>query len=110
MEAHSQYLLKWLAHTVQRRGVKIGTMVWLCGPQGTGKGWLFKFMHYILGKGYVQLASLDHLTGKFNQHLMARLLVTVDEACFNGSTAQADAIKNRVTEQDMLVEGESSWV
>ncbi|KAG2438823.1 hypothetical protein HXX76_005364 [Chlamydomonas incerta] len=98
------YLMNWLVHNVQCMGEKMGTMVWLVGEQGTGKGWVFWTMGQLLGKAYVRLSSLDQLTAKFNAHLVGRALVLVDEACFNGSNAQADLIKNAVTEREILME------
>ncbi|KAG2484426.1 hypothetical protein HYH03_016736 [Edaphochlamys debaryana] len=102
-DAQFTYLTKWAALGLQRPGKKIGTMVWLCGGQGTGKGWFWRMLGNLLGKAYAPLSSMDHLTGKFNAHLVGKLLLMIDEA-FNATSAQSDALKNRVTEADMLVE------
>lgn len=104
-----QYVLNWLAHLVQRPGARMGVMLWLSGPQGSGKGWFASLLKPLLGKTWLMLNSMDRMTGKFNAFLIGKLLVVLDEASFNGSTAQADIMKNIITEPNLLVEGEAQY-
>jgi phage/plasmid-associated DNA primase len=86
----------------------MGVMLWLSGPQGSGKGWFVRLLKPLLGKTWMMVSSLDRLLSKFNSHLVGKLLVVVDEANFNGSHQQADLLKNVITEAEMVVEGQCS--
>ncbi len=100
-----QYILSWIADIVQHPGgPRPGTALVLMGKQGTGKGIFANIIGMLLGRHFVAISDPVHLTGRFNSHLIGRLLVFVDEAIFAGDHAAAGVIKARITEPTMLFE------
>jgi hypothetical protein len=100
------YLVKWLAHMVQRPGEKPGVAMALCGKKGTGKG---VFVSSIVGGLMaddlrVQVDKPEHLTGRFNKHLQAKLLIFADEAFFAGDRSVVGALNGIITERNQILE------
>jgi Family of unknown function (DUF5906) len=99
-----QYLLNWSASTVQRPGERTGTMVWLTGPQGSGKGWFFSCLRPLFGPAFLVVNSMARITNQFNAPLLGKLVVVCDEAIDESGT-HADMLKNIITEPEIFIEG-----
>ena len=75
-----KFVMKWLAALVQRPGINLLTNLWFVGElEGNGKGTLLYIMKLILGNGAVgSLSSSDIIKG-WNDHLIGKQLIEVNE-------------------------------
>jgi hypothetical protein len=104
-EAHFNWLMDWLADLFQSPGGRRpGTAVVLRGKQGTGKGVFTTNIGKILGPHFVHVSGQHRLTGRFNNHLKAALLVFCDEGWWAGDKRDAGTLKALITEPTVLVE------
>jgi len=99
------YLMKYLAHMVQRPNERPMTGIAIIGGQGTGKGIFIEFLKRMMGgsRNVNTTASADD-TKSFNFSLGNKLLVVFDEATFSGDRKQADFMKKLVTEPRIRIE------
>ena len=98
------YFIDWLADIAQHPGDPKGTAVALRGGAGVGKGSVYRYLEAVFTPYVVHLISAQHFTGRFNDHLVAKLLVFVDEAAWAGDRAQRGQLKGLITERRILVE------
>ena len=99
------WVLSWLANLVQHPMRKPGTALILRGKQGVGKSIVGRPFADILGRRhYVTVASDSLLTGRFNSHLEASLLVQMEEGFWAGNKAAESAIKHLVTGETQQIE------
>ena len=99
-----EYVLNWLAHSVQRPHRPPGVAIVLRGGEGAGKGTFAKLVGDMFGDYYQSLTHSDHLTGRFNTHLACKVLLFADEAFFAGDRKAIPALKSLLTEDTMLME------
>ena len=95
---HYRYLLKYLAHALQRPWEKPGVMVILLGGQGAGKGMLARILRKIWSATYLHVHQIKSITGEFNASLERAYIVWLDEAFFSGNRIATDSLKSLVTE------------
>ena len=69
------YLLRWIAHAIQKPHEKPEVMIVLMGKEGTGKGTLFKILRLIFGKVVYPVDKPDQMVGKFNGVLNNKYIV-----------------------------------
>jgi hypothetical protein len=98
------WFLNWLAFGVQRRGDIPGTVPVLLGPPGVGKSFLAHAYGALWGAHYAAVTHHDHVFGRFNNHLLARRFVFIDEGLFGGNRKEAGVLKARVTESHLIFE------
>jgi hypothetical protein len=98
------YLLKFLAHMVQRPAEKPGVMLTLLGGQGTGKGVFFKLLRAIWTRTTLQVSDIDEVVGRFNAALERHYIICMDEAIFSGDRRSLDRLKSMVTEPVARIE------
>jgi hypothetical protein len=82
-KAYYDNIMHWISSILEFPGVKTEAFLLLYSEtQGTGKNSLFKFLtKYVIGEGYSnEVQGTDPLLGKFNDALMAKKLIIVDEA------------------------------
>jgi hypothetical protein len=84
VKEHSEYLLNWMAYTVQRPERQGEVAVVMRGKEGVGKGVLAKEFGRLLGSHYRHISQPGHLTGHFNAHLQHCSVLFADEAIFCG--------------------------
>jgi len=92
------YLVKYLAHALQRPEEKPGVMVILLGGQGTGKGTLARILQKIWTATFLHVHQIKSVTGEFNATLERAFIVWLDEAIFSGNRCATDSLKSLVTE------------
>jgi hypothetical protein len=101
---HYEYLLNWMARTVQNPDSPGEAAVILRGRQGTGKGMLVRFFGGLFGRHFMQVSDPKHLVGSFNQHLRDCIVLFGDEAFFAGDKKHEGTLKTLVTEEYLAVE------
>lgn len=92
------FLIRFLAHALQRPEEKPGILIILIGGQGVGKGTLAKILRRIWSATFLQIHNIDSVTGSFNAALERNFIVFMDEALFVGDRRASDALKSLVTE------------
>ncbi len=99
-----QYILTWMADAVQNLQHRPGVALVFQGKQGTGKGALCSSFGKLFGSHFLHLSQSSHLTGKFNSHMEAKLVIYSDEAFWGGDKAAEGALKALVTERTQNIE------
>lgn len=99
------YLLKYLAHLVQRPGELPRTALVFKSKQGVGKNIFFEcFGNYLIGReNTLQTAEMEKVIGRFSM-INNKLLVIMDEANGKDSFSNSDKIKNIITAEDIAWE------
>lgn len=98
------WVVGWLAEIVQHPERKSGTSLAIRGRQGTGKTIVGKTFGSLLGAHYVLVADPRYITGRFNSHLAACLLLHADEGFWAGDHAAEGKLKDLITGDSHLVE------
>lgn len=102
-DSEYQYLLRYVAHAIQRPEEKPGVMVILLGGQGIGKGTLARILQKIWSATFLHVHRIKQVVGDFNGSLERAYVVFLDEALFAGDRASSDALKSLVTEQAISI-------
>ena len=98
------YLVRYLAHMVQRPEEKPGIMLVLLGGQGTGKGMFFNFLRALWSHTTLQVSSIDQVIGRFNAQIERNFIICMDEALFAGDKKALDSLKSAITEPVIQIE------
>jgi hypothetical protein len=98
------YLIKWIAYTVQYPAKQAGSCVVLRGEKGIGKGILGTFLNNLWGNHGLHITNPKHLVGNFNGHLADVCFLFADEAFFSGDSAHEGILKALVTENTLIIE------
>jgi hypothetical protein len=98
--AVSEYLLSWMAHLIQRPGVKMTVAPVLKGGQGAGKGIIIQKLADIIGpEHFLGVRNVDSVTGCFQEEkAKTNLLTFLDEATFAGDKRQSSVLKGLLSE------------
>lgn len=73
------YIIKWMAHLVQKPNKKLSSALILCGPEGCGKDIVAVAFGTIFGKHFLRTANPIDIVGRFTSQLEDKVLVLVDE-------------------------------
>lgn len=92
------FLIRFLAHALQRPEEKPGILIILIGGQGPEKALLARILKRIWSSTFLQIHNIDSVTGSFNAALECNFIVFMDEALFVGDRRASDALKSLVTE------------
>jgi hypothetical protein len=98
------YLIRYLAHMLQRPQEKPGIMVVFLSGQGTGKGTFYKLIGRVWQRTTLQVSDIGEVIGQFNAALERNYLVCLDEALFAGDKKSLDKLKSLVTEPTCRIE------
>lgn len=99
------YVIGWMAHSVQNMDNLVGTAIVLKGKQGAGKGIFVREFGRLFGGHFTHISQSSHLTGKFNAHLKQTIVLFADEACWGGDKQAEGPLKALITEPTLLIEG-----
>ncbi len=99
-----EYLIGWMARTVQNPSAPGEVAVILRGRKGTGKSFLGEHFGKLFGEHFVQLDQSRHLVGNFNSHMENAVFVLAEEAFWAGDKQAEGTIKNLITGTSILVE------
>ncbi len=102
---HFNYILGWMAATVQRPDRPGEVALVIRGGRGTGKGTLARAMLRLFGQHGMQINHGKHLTGNFNSHLRDCIVLNVDEGFWAGDKQAEGVLKGLITEPTLTVEG-----
>ncbi|MDB5177550.1 MAG: hypothetical protein JWN75_1218 [Candidatus Saccharibacteria bacterium] len=103
-----EYLMNWMARTVQRPDKAGEVAIVLRGKMGTGKGKFVKIFGSLLGRHFLQVTDPKHLVGNFNAHLRDCVVLFADEAFYAGDKKHESILKALVTEETLIVEGKGA--
>ncbi len=101
---HFNYVLGWMAHAIQRPFERPETALVLRGKQGTGKGVFVERFGTLFGEHYFAVYKHEHITGRFNSHLMHVLLLHLNEAVWGGQKSAAGSLKGLITDPWIPIE------
>lgn len=73
------YLMKWMAHIVQKPEVATASSVICAGNEGCGKSMVFEAFGHLLGRHFLCTHNIDDVVGRFNSRIEGKLFVLVNE-------------------------------
>lgn len=103
-EACYDYVVGWMARTVQQPDTPGYTAIVLRGAQGTGKSVFAKEFGSLFGHHFLPVSDPKHLVGSFNAHLRDCVVLFGDEAFYAGDLKHASVLKMLITEEVITVE------
>lgn len=103
-EERFEYLLGWMARTVQFPGEPGHVAVVMRGKRGTGKSVTAKVLGHLFGRHYMMVTNPRHLVGNFNAHLRDVVVLFGDEAFYAGDKKHESVLKTLITEDTMVHE------
>ncbi len=98
------YLIRFLAHMLQKPAEKPGIMPVLLGGQGIGKGTFFELLRAIYPLTTLHVQEAKHVTTGFNASLECNFVICLDEAIFHGDRKALDSMKSLITESHISIE------
>jgi Bifunctional DNA primase/polymerase, N-terminal/Family of unknown function (DUF5906)/Primase C terminal 1 (PriCT-1) len=98
------YIIGWMAHTVQNPHILLGTAIVLRGAMGVGKGVFAEQFGKLFGRHYMLLADSGQLTGRFNGHMKDKVVLFADEAFWAGDKEAEGKLKSMITEPTLAIE------
>ena len=98
------YLIRYLAHMVQKPEEKPGIAIVLLGGQGTGKGVFGEMLRRIWPSSVLLSSDVKRIVAGFNADLERAYAVFLDEALFVGDKASTERLKNLITELYVQIE------
>ena len=98
------YVISWMAETVQNPSEPIGVALTFRGGMGVGKTTAGKWFGGLFGNHFLHLDSDKRLLGHFNAHLHNAVVVLADEAVWAGGKAGLGALKRMITEETLDIE------
>ena len=99
-----RYIIKWLAHMIQKPWLPGEVAIVLKGKKGIGKGMFVNPLCTIFGQHSMSIYNGKHLTGNFNAHLADCILLFVDEAFWAGDKGGESVLKGLITEPTIPIE------
>lgn len=99
-----EYLLKWMARSVQEPDCPGEVAVVMRGKRGAGKGVFAHGYGGMFGQHYLQVSNSKHLVGNFNAHLRDCVVLFADEAFWAGDKQGENTLKTLITEPNIPIE------
>ena len=98
------YVVRYLAHMLQRPEEKPGIMIVFLSGQGCGKSTVFRLLGRIWSRTTLQVSDIGEVIGQFNAALERNYVVCMDEALFAGDKKSLDRLKSLITEPTCRIE------
>jgi len=100
------YLLKWVAHMIQKPYKRLGVSLLIRSVQGVGKDTFFNWLgNNLLGnKYYFNDANFDQIFGRFNSMIENKILIVGNEVCATDTNALFGKIINCITSPKLTIE------
>jgi hypothetical protein len=103
-DEHYDYLIKWLARSVQTPRTRSEATIVLLGERGTGKSFFCNFIKEIFNPHTHTMSDTNALTGRFNAHLSQCLLAIAEEAFDLRNVRHESILKSIITDETLSVE------
>jgi hypothetical protein len=103
-EVFADYILRWIAWTIQNPNKQAEVALVLIGAKGAGKGTLARCLQPIFGAHAFQVTSREEVIGKFNGHLQDCILFVADEAYWGGDKRCVGRLQGMITEPTLPIE------
>jgi hypothetical protein len=104
VEAYYEYLIHWMARTVQFPASPGEVAIVMRGGKGTGKSVMATVFGRLFGRHNLHVANPSHLVGNFNAHLRDVIVLFADEAFFAGDKKHESVLKMLITEDSIPIE------
>jgi hypothetical protein len=101
VQEHFDYLVRWMAHAVQRPNEVGHVAVAIRSGEGYGKTFFAESFGSLFGRHCVKVSQPHHLTGQFNWHLRDCLVLVANEAFFAGDSTHENVLKSLVTDDSI---------
>jgi hypothetical protein len=102
-----QFVFGWCAQVIQHPREKPGTAIVLRGQMGAGKSKLGEVIGSLMPSHYRQVDEARYITGNFNQHMAACLILQADEAVWAGDKAAEGRLKGLITSETQMIESKN---
>jgi len=103
-EEQFDFLVRWLAHLIQKPGVRMLVAPVFKGNEGTGKGLLMSKMKEIIGAhNFLSPTSITQLE-KYNSCIVGKLLVFMDEMTWGGNKSSEGWLKKFITDDTIVID------
>jgi hypothetical protein len=99
------YILNWLAFSVQKLNLPIGVALVLIGPKGAGKSIVTELFGHLFGPHTFVTSRMDDVIGRFNDRLETTVLLGLEEAVAPQNRAADGTLKDLVTRKTLRLEG-----
>ena len=100
----AEYVIQWIAWSVQNPAAQAEVALVLIGEKGAGKGTLVRCLQRIFGAHAFQVTSREEVIGKFNGHLQDCVLFVADEAYWGGDKRCVGRLQGMITETTLPIE------
>ena len=100
----AEYIVCWIAWSIQNPGAPAEVALVLIGEKGAGKGTLVRFLQRIFGAHAFKVTSREEVIGKFNGHLQDCVLFVADEAYWGGDKRCVGRLQGMITETTLPIE------
>ena len=110
-ERDVKILLSFLAHCVQKPGVKVPWAPLIQSVPGAGKGVVKLCMTHALGSVYIHSPNAKELTdggGKFNAWMRSKLLIICDEIRVGEKRDMLEVLKPMISEERIEIQGKGA--
>lgn len=98
------WVLQWMAHRVQRPWEVPRSAIVMMGARGTGKGTIANCFGRLFGDHYMTVTQVSQFLGRFNSHLLDKVLVFADEAVWGGDKQNEGVLKVLISEDKRNIE------
>lgn len=103
-EVAYRWVVRWLAHMIQKPWEKPGTALVLCGKKGTGKDTVGDYVGSLFPRNHVKISNQEHLIGRFNAHQEKALLLQMEEGYWAGNRSAEGPLKSLITNDYVTIE------
>ncbi|MDN3719448.1 DUF5906 domain-containing protein [Roseibium salinum] len=98
------WVFGWFAHMMQRPRERPGTALVVRGLMGTGKSIMGEVMGSLIAPHFFQVDDPRYITGQFNAHMSACLLLQAEEAVWAGDKVAEGRLKGLITSKTQMIE------
>jgi hypothetical protein len=100
----AEYIIRWIAWSIQHPDQQAEVALVLIGAKGAGKGTIVRCLERIFGAHTFQVTSREEVIGKFNGHLEDCILFIADEAYWGGDKRCVGRLQGMITEPTLPIE------
>jgi Family of unknown function (DUF5906) len=100
----AEYVIRWIAWSIQNPAAPAEVALVLIGEKGAGKGTLVRCLERIFGAHAFEASMREHVIDKFNGHLQDCVLFIADEAYWGGDKRCVGRLQAMITEPTLSIE------